>query len=235
VDRAHRHDLKHDKFVEQVGHTVEYATEHKQDFLKWGGVALALLVLAAGWYYYSRYQAGKRQEALYKAVQIQQAQVGPKANPFIEAYPTEAEKFKALEKAWSDLANSHPGTLEGLTAHFYLGVNAADRGNVGEAEKHFKIVADSGNDELASQGKLSLAQIYNSQGKVDDAEKLLRSVVNDPTIIVSKEQATVLLARVLAKKNPAEARKVLEPLRAERSAVSRAALTALGELNTAAK
>ena len=30
MDRAHRHDLKHDRFVEQVGHTVEYAAEHKQ-------------------------------------------------------------------------------------------------------------------------------------------------------------------------------------------------------------
>ncbi len=64
-----------------------------------------------------------------------------------------------------------------------------------------------------------------------DAEKLLRSLIDDPTILVSKEQATIALAKVLAKKNPAEARKLLEPLRAERGPVSRAALTALGEMS----
>jgi len=57
------------------------------------------------------------------------------------------------------------------------------------------------------------------------------TLIDDPTILVSKEQATIALAKVLAKKNPAEARKLLEPLRAERGPVSRAALTALGEMS----
>jgi len=94
-----------------------------------------------------------------------------------------------------------------------------------------KPVAESGKDAYASQAKLSLAQIYDSMGRQADAEKLLRSLIDDPTILVSKEQATIALAKVLAKKNPAEARKLLEPLRAERGPVSRAALTALGEMS----
>jgi predicted negative regulator of RcsB-dependent stress response len=233
VDRAHRHDLKHDKFVEQVGHTVEYATEHKSDVMKWGGAALLLIVIAAGVYYYMRAQAETRQEALRKAIEVQQATVGEMGNPFIQSYKTDAEKTKAVEKAWTDLANTHSGSFEAAVAHFYLGVNAADRGQTAEAEKHFKAVAESGKDNIASQGKLSLAQIYTSTGRLDEAERLLRSVVDNPTPLVSKEQATILLGRVLAKKNPAEARKVLEPLRGERSAVSRAALNALGELSAA--
>ena len=51
-----------------------------------------------------------------------------------------------------------------------------------------------------------------------EAEKLLRSLIDDPTILVSKEQATIALAKVVAKKNPAEARKLLEPLRAASAA-----------------
>ncbi len=61
----------------------------------------------------------------------------------------------------------------------------------------------------------------------------LRSIIDDPTILVSKPQATITLAKIVAKKNPAEARKLLEPLRAERGPVSRAAITALGEMPAA--
>jgi hypothetical protein len=50
-------------------------------------------------------------------------------------------------------------------------------------------------------------------------------------MFVSKEQATLDLARLIAKKNPAEARKLLEPLSAsKRSVVSRAAVAELGNI-----
>jgi hypothetical protein len=57
--------------------------------------------------------------------------------------------------------------------------------------------------------------------------------MDDPTVLVSKEEATITLARLLAKSNPVEARKLLEPLRAERGPVSRAAITLLGEIPAA--
>ena len=44
---------------------------------------------------------------------------------------------------------------------------------------------------------------------------MLRDLIAHPTIFVSKEQATITLARYLAPKKPAEARKLLDPLRAE--------------------
>ena len=42
---------------------------------------------------------------------------------------------------------------------------------------------------------------------------MLRDLIAHPTIFVSKEQATITLARYLAPKKPAEARKLLDPLR----------------------
>jgi hypothetical protein len=47
---------------------------------------------------------------------------------------------------------------------------------------------------------------------------------------VSKEQAAVALARAIAVSKPAEARKLLEPLRTERPAISQLAITLLSEL-----
>jgi len=230
VDRVHRHELKHDKFVEQVGHTVEYAAEHKQQVVRWTLIGVAALFVILGAYWYTRYQAGQRQDAFREAIRVQEAQVGQTSSPFFTTFATEAEKQKAVDKAWNDLANNYSGSAEAAIAHYYMGVNAADRGNTQEAEKHFKQVADSGKDAYASQGTLALAQIYESTGRTAEAEKLLRGLIDDPTIMVSKEQATIALAKLLSKTRPADARKLLEPLRTERGAVSRAAITLLSEM-----
>ena len=52
-------------------------------------------------------------------------------------------------------------------------------------------------------------------------------------MLVSKEQATISLARLLASSNPSEARKLLEPLKAAPGGVGRAAGSALAELAVA--
>lgn len=230
MDKAHRRELKHDKFVEQVGHSVEYAGEHKDQVMKIGGAILLLMVAALGWYFYSNSQHSTRQAALREALRIQEAQIGATSSDLVLTYPTQDAKNKAMQKAFTDVANSYPNRPEGLVAKYYLAIASADEGKLPEAEKYFKEVAESGEDEYASQAKLSLAQIYGSTGRIAEAERLLRSVIDDPTILVSKEQATIALARLLASSKPAEARKLLEPLRTERSAVSRAAITALSDI-----
>jgi TolA-binding protein len=231
VDRAHRRELKHDKFVEQVGHSVEYAAEHKSQLVKYGAAALAVLVLGLAWYFYSNRQATARQQALREAMRIQEAQIGPGGNEYVVSFTTQAEKDAAVVKAFSEVATKYSGSDEGAIAQYFLGIASADQGKLAEAEKYLKAAVDSADEVYASQAKLSLAQVYEATGRVGEAEKLLRSMIDDPTILVSKEQATVALARAIAKSKPAEARKLLEPLRQERGPVSRAALSALGEIS----
>jgi predicted negative regulator of RcsB-dependent stress response len=232
VDTAHRRELKHDKFIEQVGHSVEYAAAHRAQMIKYGIAALVVILLAAGFYWYTNHQRDIRQAALRDAMAAFEAGIGP-GSEFVRSFPTQAAKDQAVVKELGDVVAKYGGKEEGHIAQYFLGLHYADKGNLAEAEKHLKAVADSGNDAYASQAKLSLAQVYDSTGRQADAEKLLRSIIDDPTILVSKEQATITLARLLATKNPAEARKLLEPLRSERGPVSRAAITLLGELPAA--
>jgi predicted negative regulator of RcsB-dependent stress response len=164
-------------------------------------------------------------------MRIQDAQIGPAdASEFVQFFPTVAEKNAAIIKAFTGLMEKYPNKREGLIGRFYLGVLYADEGKVLEAENLWKPITESSDKEYASQAKLSLAQLYETQDRTADAEKLLRSIMDHPTILVSKEQATIALAHALSRSKPAEARKLLEPLRTERSAVSRMALTAIGEL-----
>jgi predicted negative regulator of RcsB-dependent stress response len=230
VDSVHRKELKHDKFVEQVGHSVEYAASHRSQVAKWGGAALALLLVVGGVYWFISHQRSERQAALHSAMQTYEAGVGQSGNEFVKSFATQEEKDKAVIKDLGEVANKYSGKEEGRIAKYFLGLYYADKGNLTDAEKQLKPVADSGKDAYASQAKLSLAQIYESSGRDAEAEKLLRALIADPTILVSKEQATIALAKVMAKKNPAEARKLLEPLRGERGPISRAAISALGDI-----
>jgi predicted negative regulator of RcsB-dependent stress response len=229
---VHRKELKHDKFVEQVGHTVEYASEHRTQLTRYGTIALAILVIATGVYFYRNYQHSARQAALREALKIQNAQVGQPATEFFATFGTEAEKSAAVEKKWKEFVAKYHGSDEGAIGEFYLATVYADRGNLTEAEKYFKQAIDDGSAAYASQAKLSLAELYNASGRKQDAERLLRELINKPTVMVSKEQATIALARVLAPTKPEEARKLLEPLRTQTGAVSRVALTALAEMPT---
>ena len=232
MDRVHRRELKHDKFVEQVGHSVEYAAEHRQQLVRWTSIAAGGLVLIVGAYLYVTHQATVRQDELRDAIRMQQANVGAEQNAFVLNYPTQADKDKAVEKAFTDLANKYGTKKEGEIARFYLGAMYSDKGNIAEAEKQWKQVADSGDTEYASQAKFSLAQLYDAEGRQADAEKLLRQIIDHPTMLVSKEQAQLALGRMLSRTKPDEARKLLEPLRTERAAVSRVAINALSDINS---
>lgn len=231
MDKETRKELKSDHLVMEVEHGVEYVQDHRKQFIRYGAIAAAAIAVVAGIVWYQGYRHEERQAALAAAMEIPQANVGPAQNEFTLAFPTQDAKDKAWTKAFSELAAKYPGSDEGVIGEYYIAVQAADKGNFAVAEKGFKSVAESGEKSYASVAKLALAQVYQGQGKQKDAEQLIRSVMENPTAMVSKEQAIIALARCIAPANAQEARKLLEPLRANtRAGVSRAALSALGEI-----
>jgi len=232
VNRITRKDLKTDRFAVEVTHTVEYLGEHRGLLYRYGGIALAILVIAGGAYFYTRTQHTARQQALADALQAQNAPASPVGNPFIKSFNSQAEKDAAVQKAFTDIISKYKGSDEAAIANFMLGTSAADRGKLQDAEKYLRAAADSGKTGYASLAKLSLADILVSEGKSADAEKMLRDVVAHPSVLVSKDQATIALARVIAPKNPQEAQKLLEPLRTVSGATGQAAMNALSEITT---
>lgn len=230
--RLTRKELKSDRFALEVQHSVEYVSEHRRQVLLWGGIAVAVALLTVAVFFYRNYEHGLRQQKLAAAMQLMNAPIGPAPNQYVVAFPSTAARANAVEKAFTEMAAKYPGTDEGLIAEFYLGSHAADQGKIDEAVKHYNIVVDSGNKPYGSMAKLSLAQIYASQNKLAQGEKLVQSVIDHPTELVSKEEATIAMAQLIAPSDPARARKMLEPLRGfPRSSVSRAALNVLSELD----
>jgi len=230
VARISRKELKTDKFALEVEQTVDFFEEHRQDLVRYGGIALAVLVLIGGYVFYSRHQHTKRETALYHAIQIEEAPVGPPQPGQNLNFPTQEAKDQVAVKEFANVAGAYSGSSEGEIAQYYLGSIYADQGKLAEAEKAFKEVADKGDANYASLAKLSLAQIYFADGRDNQGQATLRDLMQHPTMFVSKDQATLTLARFLVAKNPTEARKLLDPLRSQQGAVGQTAITMYSEL-----
>lgn len=230
MDRITRKELKQDKFALEVGQTVEYVSEHRRQLIRYGTVAVALIVVVSVFLTWRRHQTAARRQALASVLEIQQAAVGAPVGDAGKVYSTEQEKTKAEVAGFTEVAAKYAGSEEGSIAEYYLGATAAEQGNYKAAEQWLKDVADSSYANYGSLAKLALADVYQSEGKTAEGERLLRSLVAKPTDFVSKEHATIALARLIAPQRPAEARKLLEPLLTARGAISRAVVSELGAL-----
>jgi len=233
VDRLTRKELKSDHFALEVQHGVEFVSGHRKQMGLYAAIAAAVVAIVLGVYFYRQHSAVQRQDALSNALQVLNAQVGPQQSEYTLAFPTEDARKKASVKAFTDVASKYSGSEEGNFAEYMLGTMAANDGNLADAEKRLKRVADSGNSNAASFAKLALAQVYAAEGKPAEAEKVARDLIDHPTAVVSKEQATFTLAHIIEATKPGEARKLLEPFRSsDRPNLSRAAINALGIMNT---
>ena len=213
-----RHEIKeqlsHDQFRDGVSAAVTYAYAHRRRVIRYIVLGVIVLALVGLGFWYAAYQRGVRQQELRAALDIWEAPVGKNAaSDILKSYPTQQAKEEASLRAFADVAAKHSGSREGQIARYYVGTIRAQRKDNKGAESDLKAVADAGGD-IGSLGKMALAQVYVAEGRTSDAETLLGQLSKAPTDFVSKAQSQILLAEIQAKKNPQEARKTLNALKA---------------------
>lgn len=229
-----RHELKeqlqHDHFTDAVSGAVLYAREHRENVTRWAiGIAIALLLAGAA-IWYAAWRNSVRQQDLENAFAVLEAPVGTPSQ-LGKTFPTQEAKNQASRKALQDVIAKDGGTRQGLIAQYYLGTLKAAQQNSHDAEADLTNVANS-SSECAPLAKIALAQIYAGENKTQQAQGLLRDIVNHPTDLVSKAQAEILLARLEQTSNPKDATKLLQSLSAEKDpAVARAASQLSSQLN----
>jgi predicted negative regulator of RcsB-dependent stress response len=229
VSRITRKELKTDKFALEVEHTVTLFEEHRQEIIRYGIVAAAVVALIVGYTIYSKSQHAAREQALAHAIEVQEAPVGQSASGGL-SFTTQDAKDAESTKVFTDLKNKYSGSSEAQIASYYLASIQADQGNMAQAEKSFQDVAQHASAGYASLAKIALAQIYFSDGRNAQGEAILRDLIAHPTVFVSADQATITLARhYQGLKNTAEARKLVEPLKSK-PGVGQIVVSMLGDL-----
>jgi predicted negative regulator of RcsB-dependent stress response len=223
-----RHELKeqlqHDAFRDNVDVAVGYVALHRQQMIRYAVIALIVAVIAGISYGIYRYQKSQREQALQAAIQIAEAPVSAQADPYGKSFTTQDAKNQAALKALGDVASKYNGTEEGDAAQYYMAGLQAESQKYADAERNFKAVAASGSS-YSALAKVGLAELYAGEGKTDQAKTILQDLIAHPTALVSKEQATLLLAGVLKTQDPKRSIQLAESLKGpnQRPAVSRAA------------
>ncbi|MBI3210291.1 MAG: tetratricopeptide repeat protein [Candidatus Solibacter usitatus] len=232
MDKQLKEQIKHDTFVEQIENIFEYVTTHKAGVLRNGAIVLAVLLVAGSIYGFLNWRKNQRQEDLRKASLVLDGIIGVSGPPGAQMFKTQEEKDTAAMKAFNEVALKHSGSMEGLIARVQASSQLCDMGKTAECESGLKEAANGSHAQIASVAKVSLVSLYHGQKKLAEAEKLCRELIANPTPLVSKEQAQILLVKTIIRSKPQEARSILEQLQnADRSAVTRAAVGLLGELN----
>jgi len=232
VARITRKELKADTFALEVEHTLTLFEDHKRDILRYGGIAVVVVLLVVGLLIYRGRQHTSREAALSRAILVEQTPVGapPPGATNTSAFPTQQVKDDTAVKIFTDLKNQYPGSDEGEIAQYFLGTIQANQGKLADAEKNLQQAAQTGDAKYNSLAKLALGEVYFADGKIDQGKQVLEDLAAHPTIFVSKEQALLAEARALIPVRPAEARKILDGLRNTPGTVSQVVLTLYGQL-----
>ncbi len=225
-----RKELKSDKVAVTVEHTFDFVQVHRQTIIRVAIAVVVLAVIIGAIVFYQNQQHATREARLGEAMQVAQAPVGATATPGALAFPTQDAKNTEEIKVFSKLLADYPGSEEGYIAEYYLANVSVIQAKIDDARKKYQDVADHAGKNIASLAKFALAQIAFQENRAPDAESILRGLMDHPTDLVSKDQATITLADGIKAKNPAEARKLVEPLVKENGEVAGTAARILNEL-----
>ena len=79
MDRQHRHDLKHDRFVDEIGALSARAHDNQKILYTIGAVGVAIAVIVYGVIFYRANREDKAQEDLALAIEAIESPVGEAA------------------------------------------------------------------------------------------------------------------------------------------------------------
>ncbi|MBI3667982.1 MAG: tetratricopeptide repeat protein [Acidobacteria bacterium] len=231
MDRITRKTLKDDRFAAEVTHSVEYLAEHRRQTLIYGGAAVVVAALALGIFFYRQNRKNAVHMALFRALETYHAAVSPEDVPGRITFRTEAEKNTQARKEFESVVSGFSRTDEAGIARYYQGLIYYQEDNVAEAQKRLEQLVAEGPGSVPSLARLTLAEIYTTQGKDEEARKMYEYLIKNPTDLVSESRAQLAMARFLGRRKPEEARKLLLDLEKRPGAVAAAAGTMLREMS----
>jgi predicted negative regulator of RcsB-dependent stress response len=199
MDRQHRHDLKHDKFVDEIGALSVRARANQRGLLALAGGLLALALIGFGIYFYRANREEQAQQALATAIETAEATVGDQPPPQGAAGPhfkTEAERAAASEKLFKDVQSKFSGTDAADIAGLYIARSAAAKGDVKTARAALEeFVDDHGDNILVGTARFSLYQLRIENGEAAQVAKELDTELAKTEPVLPGDSLLVLLAQ----------------------------------------
>jgi len=197
VDQQTKAALKQDKFVSTTTHGLEWASENRRSVIVTVGILVAVIVIAvvSGLIYNSRSDAASAAfGSAMQAYQTPLAQPGQPTPEGVKTYASTADRAKAANALFLDVANRYGMTPAGKNALYFAGLTYLEAGQKQQAEETLKKVASLWNSNLAALGKFALAQLYRDTGRDPQAIDLYKELAAKPTTTIPAGLAQLTLA-----------------------------------------
>ena len=198
MDRQHRHDLKHDKFVDEIGALSVRARANQRLLLTIAGAVVAIAIVAFGIYFYRANKEDSAQQALASAIEIAEASVGETRPEGYTGphYKTEAERNAAAEKAFRAIRAEHSGTDAADVAGLYIARMAVAKGDVKTARTLLEeFVGDHDDNILVGTARFSLYQLRIENGEAAQVAQELDAELAKSEPVLPGDSLLVLLAQ----------------------------------------
>lgn len=178
---AERQHLKTNELAESLAHARARLQTAGPGVWRGAVAVLAILVLALAFVAWRNYTAGKAQSALAAAQAVDAAEVAPPPMPALPgqpapapppagSFPTEDARRAAALERYLAVASAYPSTDAGRMARFRAASLHAEAGNLAEAEREFKTLADQGSGSVYSRmARLGVAELQVRQGQYEPA------------------------------------------------------------------
>ncbi|HEX6177649.1 MAG TPA: tetratricopeptide repeat protein [Thermoanaerobaculia bacterium] len=200
MDRQHRRELKHDKFVDEVGVLTAKARANQRVLLAIGASAVALALIAYGIYFYRANRESQASALLATAIEtfesplVTEGQNNPAAK-----FKTEAERTAAAETQFKEVQAKFGGTDSSDVAGLYIARISASRGDVATARTMLQqFVDDHPNHFLVGGARYSLYQMRIDNGEaapvINDLNAEIAKADRGETPVLPVDSLLVLLA-----------------------------------------
>ena len=229
MDTQTRHALKQDSFVQATASSISWVDAHRAAIIK-ASIAIVVvigLILAGVIFYNNR---SERAQILFgQAMDIYNSpltQPGQPAEPGLKTYATAADRAKAAQPLFAELANNYSWSKAGANARYLAGMTALDMGQTATGETELKKAADSRDSSVAALAKFALAGLYHQTGRDPQAIELYQQLIAKPAVSVPANMAKLQLASLYETTKPGEAKRIYAEIKDQDKA------TAAGQIAT---
>jgi tetratricopeptide (TPR) repeat protein len=201
MDRQQRHDMKHDRFVDEIGALSNRARDNQRLLLTIGAAIVIAALLAYGIYFYRDNREENAQQALATAITtidspLIGAQQQPNQPPDPNAkFKTDQERSAAAEKLFKDVQAKFSGTDASDVAGLYLARLSAGRGDSATARKLLQnFVDEQSGHMLNASARYSLYQMRIDSGEAQQVTNELNGELGKADPILPADSMLSLLA-----------------------------------------
>ena len=225
MDRQHRHDLKHDKFVDEIGALSVSARANQRLLYTLALGALALGVIVYGFFFWRSNKEEKAQLALATAIETIEEPVGEAPQQQPNQPPAPTPKFKtadernaAADKQFREVQTKFGGTDAADLAGLYLARIAVLKGDTANARKSLEAFIDDHGDHklLGGAARYSLYQLRIENGEAAQVTSELDAELKKADAALPGDALLVLLAQAYdVQGNTAKSRETYKRLTTE--------------------